>query len=54
MSDETTNPQPDENESDEVEAHSADVLGLQSLEADSQLGYTSPAFSCSSCGGASC
>jgi hypothetical protein len=38
----------------EVEAGSEDVLGLQSLEFDSQLGYHSPAFSCSSCGSASC
>ncbi|WP_394619510.1 hypothetical protein JNUCC0626_10540 [Lentzea sp. JNUCC 0626] len=54
MSDETANPQPEETESDEVEAHSADVLGLQSLESDKALGYSSPAMSCSSCAGGSC
>jgi hypothetical protein len=52
MSEQNTTPAGDE--TPEVEAHSADVLGLQKLE--KRLDYNSPvvAFSCSSCGAMSC
>ncbi|CAM3514307.1 hypothetical protein KIPE111705_12010 [Kibdelosporangium persicum] len=54
MSDDTTQPEPEEIDSDEVEAHSADVLGLQKLKTEKGPQYSSPGMSCSSCYGASC
>ncbi|MEV4599884.1 hypothetical protein AB0K15_21105 [Amycolatopsis sp. NPDC049253] len=54
MSEQNITPEPEETETPEVEAHSAEVLGLQKLEDNLGFNQPSQAFSCSSCAGASC
>jgi hypothetical protein len=57
MSDEDTTPElqeASESEGSEVEAHSAEILGLQKLDTGSAPGFSDPVVSCTSCASNSC
>jgi len=51
VTEQNTNPEPEEND---VEAHSADVLGLQKFDVNKEAEGGMVAFSCSSCVAGSC